>query len=92
MAILKSEVVPKNSGAAVEVKQGQRLRIAGKHRRFRALYPEVIGLLDHWRENVRKSRPFAEGGISSFYRRFPPYPFFMATMNFIYSTATFIGL
>ncbi|HXL09169.1 MAG TPA: hypothetical protein VN966_03020 [Candidatus Bathyarchaeia archaeon] len=24
MAILKSEVVPKNSGAAVEVKQGQR--------------------------------------------------------------------
>lgn len=30
MAILKSDVVPKNSGAAVEVKQGQRLRIAGK--------------------------------------------------------------
>jgi uncharacterized protein YcgI (DUF1989 family) len=29
-AVLKSEVVPKNSGAAVEVKQGQRLRIAGK--------------------------------------------------------------
>jgi uncharacterized protein len=30
MAILRSEAVPKNSGAAVEVKQGQRLRIAGK--------------------------------------------------------------
>ena len=30
MAILKSEVVPKNSGAAFEVKKGQRLRIAGK--------------------------------------------------------------
>jgi hypothetical protein len=29
-AVLKSEVVPKNSGAAVEEKQGQRLRIAGK--------------------------------------------------------------
>lgn len=30
MAILKSEVVPKNSGAAFEVKKGQRLRIAGR--------------------------------------------------------------
>ena len=30
MTILKSEIVPKNSGAAFEVKQGQRLRIAGK--------------------------------------------------------------
>ena len=30
VAILKNEVVPKSSGAAVEVKQGQRLRIAGK--------------------------------------------------------------
>ena len=30
MAILKSEVVPKNSGAAFELKKGQRLRIAGK--------------------------------------------------------------
>jgi uncharacterized protein len=30
MAILKSEVVPKNSGAAFEVKQGQRLRVAGR--------------------------------------------------------------
>jgi hypothetical protein len=30
LAILKREVVPKNSGAAVEVKKGQRLRIAGK--------------------------------------------------------------
>ena len=30
MAILRSEAVPKNSGAAVEVKKGQRLRIAGK--------------------------------------------------------------
>ena len=30
MAILKSEIVPKNSGAAFEVKKGQRLRIAGK--------------------------------------------------------------
>ena len=30
VAVLKSEVVPKNSGAAVEVKKGQRLRIAGK--------------------------------------------------------------
>src|SRR5262249_61899043 len=30
MATLKSEVVPKNSGAAFEVKKGQRLRIAGK--------------------------------------------------------------
>src|SRR5881397_463039 len=30
MAILRSDVVPKNSGAAVEVKKGQRLRIAGK--------------------------------------------------------------
>jgi uncharacterized protein YcgI (DUF1989 family) len=30
MAILTSKIVPKNSGAALEVKQGQRLRIAGK--------------------------------------------------------------
>jgi uncharacterized protein YcgI (DUF1989 family) len=30
MAILKSQVVAKNSGAAVEVKTGQGLRIAGK--------------------------------------------------------------
>jgi len=30
VAILKSEVVAKNSGAAGEGKQGQRLRIAGK--------------------------------------------------------------
>ena len=30
MAMLKSEVVGKNSGAAFEVKKGQRLRIAGK--------------------------------------------------------------
>jgi uncharacterized protein YcgI (DUF1989 family) len=30
MAILKSEVVPKNSGAAFELKKGQRLRITGK--------------------------------------------------------------
>jgi len=30
MAILKSEVVPKNSGAAFELKKGQRLRIAGR--------------------------------------------------------------
>ena len=30
MAILKSEVVPKNSGAAFKLKKGQRLRIAGK--------------------------------------------------------------
>ncbi len=30
MAILQSEVVPKNSGAAFEVKKGQRVRIAGK--------------------------------------------------------------
>lgn len=30
MAILKSEVVPKNSGAAFELKKGQTLRIAGK--------------------------------------------------------------
>src|SRR5574341_479275 len=30
MAILKSEIVPKNSGAAFEVKKGQRLRIAGR--------------------------------------------------------------
>ena len=30
MTILKSEVVPKNSGAAFKVKKGQRLRIAGK--------------------------------------------------------------
>ena len=30
MAVLKSEVVPKNSGAAFEVRKGQRLRIAGK--------------------------------------------------------------
>ena len=30
MVILKSEVVPKNSGAAFEVKKGQRLRIAGR--------------------------------------------------------------
>ena len=30
MTILKSEVVAKNSGAAFEVKKGQRLRIAGK--------------------------------------------------------------
>jgi uncharacterized protein YcgI (DUF1989 family) len=30
MAVVKSEVVPKNSGAAFEVRKGQRLRIAGK--------------------------------------------------------------
>jgi uncharacterized protein YcgI (DUF1989 family) len=30
MAILKSEVVPKNTGAAFELKKGQRLRIAGR--------------------------------------------------------------
>src|SRR5919108_2692640 len=30
VAILKSQVVPKNSGAAFELKRGQRLRIAGK--------------------------------------------------------------
>ena len=30
MAILKSAVVPKNSGAAFEVKKGQRIRIAGR--------------------------------------------------------------
>ena len=30
MAILKSEVVPKNSGAAFEVREGQRLRFAGR--------------------------------------------------------------
>ena len=30
VGILKSEVVPKNSGAVVEGKQGQRLRIAAK--------------------------------------------------------------
>ena len=30
MAILQSRVVPKNSGAAFELKKGQRLRIAGK--------------------------------------------------------------
>jgi len=30
MAILTSEVVPKNSGAAFEVKRGQRLRVAGR--------------------------------------------------------------
>lgn len=30
MAILKSQLVPKNSGAAFEVTKGQRLRIAGK--------------------------------------------------------------
>ena len=30
MAVLKSEIVPKNSGAAFAVKQGQRLRIAGR--------------------------------------------------------------
>jgi uncharacterized protein len=30
MAVLETRVVEKNSGAAVEVKKGQRLRIAGK--------------------------------------------------------------
>src|SRR5262245_16996839 len=30
MVTLKSQVVPKNSGAAFELKKGQRLRIAGK--------------------------------------------------------------
>jgi uncharacterized protein len=30
MALLQSEVVPKNSGAAFEMRRGQRLRIAGK--------------------------------------------------------------
>ena len=43
MAILKSQVVPKNSGAAVEVKKGQRLRVAGKSIvDFVAFNPEVI--------------------------------------------------
>jgi uncharacterized protein YcgI (DUF1989 family) len=30
MVVLKSQIVPKNSGAAFELKKGQRLRIAGK--------------------------------------------------------------
>jgi uncharacterized protein YcgI (DUF1989 family) len=30
VALLKSEMIPKNAGAAFEMKQGQRLRIAGK--------------------------------------------------------------
>ncbi len=30
MAVLKARVVEKNSGAAFEIKKGQRLRIAGK--------------------------------------------------------------
>jgi len=30
VALLKSEVIPKNSGATFEMKRGQRLRIAGK--------------------------------------------------------------
>src|SRR6201997_548784 len=30
MVVLRSEVVPKNSGAAFEVRKGQRLRIAGR--------------------------------------------------------------
>ena len=30
MAVLQSTVVPKNSGAAFELKKGQRLRIAGR--------------------------------------------------------------
>ena len=30
VALLKSEVIPKNSGAAFELRQGQRLRIVGK--------------------------------------------------------------
>src|ERR671922_2772539 len=30
MAVLTSRIVPKNSGAAFEVKKGQRLRVAGK--------------------------------------------------------------
>ena len=30
MALLKTEVIAKNSGAAFEIKEGQRLRIAGK--------------------------------------------------------------
>ena len=30
MAMLKSQVVPKNSGAAFEVNKGQRLRVAGR--------------------------------------------------------------
>jgi len=30
MAIMKSEMVPKNSGAAFELKKGQRLRVAGR--------------------------------------------------------------
>ena len=30
MAILMSELVPKNSGTAFEVKRGQRIRIAGE--------------------------------------------------------------
>ena len=30
MAVLKSEIVAKNSGAAFELKRGQRIRIAGK--------------------------------------------------------------
>jgi len=30
MAILQSHIVPKNTGAAFEVKRGQRLRVAGR--------------------------------------------------------------
>ena len=41
MAILKSEVVPKNSGSAFEVKKGQRLRIAGKSI-VGLVYPRVL--------------------------------------------------
>jgi hypothetical protein len=43
--ISKSQVVPKNSGAAVEVKKGQRLRVAGKSIvDFVAVNPEVIAI------------------------------------------------
>jgi uncharacterized protein YcgI (DUF1989 family) len=46
VAVLKSEVVPENSGGALEVKQGQRLRIAGKSIvDFVAFNPKSLALL-----------------------------------------------
>ena len=55
VGILKSEVVPKNSGAAVEGKQGQRLRIAAKASSISWSLTRSYRCSRPLRENVRKA-------------------------------------
>jgi uncharacterized protein len=51
MALLRSTVVPKNSGAAFELRKGQRLRIAG-----RSIVDFVAFNLDDWAERFDQAR------------------------------------